>query len=162
MARGVRQVGVGEAALKGAIAGAVGGLAMIAAEELAERRVLSRTGRARDEWSTIAADLGERAGLRLRGRTRTAAGVGLHVVISAALGAAYGVAMSQGRLKTPLKGLVESALVYGAYLAERPGPLTHGNKGRRLRVQRKGRLPYSAHDLFGAATSQVFNRLLKV
>ena len=29
-------------------------------------------------------------------------------------------------------------------------------------AQRKGRLPYSAHDLFGAATSQVFNRLLKV
>ncbi|MFL5579149.1 MAG: hypothetical protein ACJ8AO_02165 [Gemmatimonadaceae bacterium] len=162
MARRGRQVGVGESALKGAIAGAVGGLAMIAAEELAERRLLSRTGRARDEWGTLAADVGDRAGIRLRGRTRTAAGAGLHVLVSAALGAAYGLAMSQGRLKTPLKGLVESALVYGAYLAERPGPLTHGNKGRRLRAMRKGRLPVSAHDLFGAATSQVFSRLLKV
>ena len=157
-----RDVPLGEAALKGAIAGAVGGLALIAAEELAERKLVSRSGRARDEWGAIATRVGERAGVRLRGRSRTAAGVGMHVLVSAALGAAYGVAMSQGRLKTPLKGLVEAGLVYGAYLAERPGPLTRGNRGRRLRAARKGVLPVSAHDLFGAATAQVFRALLKV
>jgi len=154
-------VGIGEAALKGAIAGAVGGLALIAAEELAERKVLSRSGRARDEWGAIAAKVGDRAGVRIRGRSRTAAGVGMHVLVSAALGAAYGVAMSQGRMKTPLKGLVEAGLVYGAYLAERPGPLTRANRGRRLRAMRKGTLPVSAHDLFGAATSQVFKALIR-
>lgn len=156
------EIGIGEAAVKGAIAGAVGGLALIAAEELAERSWLSRSGRARDEWGTLATSVGARAGVRLRGRSRSAAGVAMHVLVSAALGAGYGVAMSQGRMRTPLQGLVEAALVYGAYLAERPGPLTGGGtRGRRLRASRTGRIPIGTHDLFGAATARVFRALLR-
>ena len=149
----------GEAALRGAIAGAVGGAVMLAAERLADYRVVSRHGSAGDAMGNLAALAFRKRGRRLSRRQRTAASVAMHLVYSAAIGAIYGAARSS-RPTGPAVGLLDSALVYAASLAARD--VTTGKGRERLRagkLSKKGVLPLAAHSLFGMATAEAFELL---
>lgn len=161
MAKTHRQLTVGEAALKGALAGALGGAAMLAAEALASRRLLSRDGSAPDEWGRVAAAVGRRTGTRVRGRPRAAAGVGLHLAYSALVGALYGIARTRGDLSGPAQSLLRSGLEYAGFRAER-GFIPRRGRARLARHgARQGVLPLDAQGIFAMATSQLWKTLTK-
>ena len=150
-----------QAALRGALAGAAGAAAMLVAERLAEHRLVSRSGTAWFEWGNVAAAAARRGGVRLRGARRAAAGVGMHLLAGAAIGALYGAARSRG-LSRPAQGVLESLLTYAAYLATLQRPPARGLIGvRARRRERKGVLPLSTHSVFGIATSRAFQALTR-
>src|SRR5918912_3366957 len=91
MARRRQEIGLAEAALRGAVAGLVGGLAALAADALAERRVLTARGSTRQGWSRLARRVARRTGSSLGERQQVAAGIAAHLFYSASLGALYGV-----------------------------------------------------------------------
>ena len=161
MATDEKQLSVGEAALRGALAGALGGAAMLAAEALASRRLISREGSAPDEWGRVAAAVGRRAGARVRGRSKTAASIGLHLAYSALVGAVYGVARSRGELSVPAQSLLKSGLLYAGFRAERGFLPRRGRARLRSHGAKQGILPLDAQDIFAMATSQVYRALAK-
>ena len=109
-------------------------------------------------WA-LAGGASRRAGVRLGERGRTGSGIALHVVYSALLGAAYGVALTRGRLAPPARHFAESGLVYAAYLAAQRGASVRGRLSRRGGA-RTGAIPLDTHELFGMATSRAFRALL--
>ena len=161
MARSEKQLTVGEAALRGAIAGALGGAAMLAAEALATRRVVSRDGVAPDEWGRVATAIGRRAGTRLTGRPKVAASVGLHIAYSALVGAVYGVARSRGELSGPAQSLLRSGLLYAGFRAERGFMPRRGRARFARRGAKQGILPLDAQDLFAMATTQAYKMMTR-
>ena len=149
----------GRAALRGAVAGALGGAVMLAAERLADYRVFSRHGSAGDAMGAVAALAARKRGKRLSRRQRNIASVAMHLAYSAAVGALYGVARSS-ELSRPAVGLLDSGLVYAASLAARD--VTSGRGRKRLRAGKRSRMgviPMSAHSLFGMATAEAFDLL---
>ena len=156
--RGVRRPrtrsGMGEAALKGAVAGAAGSVAMLVVAELEAR--------------AAAGDLGERArelAPRIRGgRTRARAAaptrrsperIGLEVAVGAAIGAVYGLVQSRVRLPEAAHGAVLGALTYavhatglmpaGGILAPPPDASLQD-----------ALMPAGPHAVFGLATARAF------
>src|SRR5918911_4525964 len=95
MARSKRRLGLGEAALHGAVAGLIGGAVVMAARRLDERRVLSGGGAADIDWGQRISRAARQRGVRLSARQRAAAGVGAHLAYSALLGALLGVVGSR-------------------------------------------------------------------
>jgi hypothetical protein len=128
---------------------------------LAEHRLLTGDGAAWFEWGNRAAAVARRGGRRLSGRGRAAAGMGVHLLYGAALGAAYGAARSRG-LSVPAQRVLESLLTYGAYLAERQRPSARGLlRVRARRRRRRGIVPVGTYDIFGQATARAFQALLR-
>jgi hypothetical protein len=155
-----RDMDVAQAALRGAMAGAVGGALMLAAEQLAEHRVFSRNGSAVATMGSVANSAARRTGQRLSKSQRSTAGVVLHLAFTTALGALYGAARSRSRLSKPAIGLLDSGLVYAASLTERE-ERSRSKRLRRKSQARKGRIPVSPHALFGLATVEAFELLAR-
>jgi len=117
-----KRMGAPEAALRGAVSGALAGAAMLVAEHIGEATDLARGPTVGRRWATR---LGQG-----RSRRSTAVGWATHIAYSALLGAAYGVIRNRGELSRPAEGLVASALAYAAWLPNRtPAP----KRGRRLK-----------------------------
>ena len=155
-----RELSVPEAALRGAAAGLMGGLAVLAADALAERRVLTSNGSMRAGWSRLARRAARRTGASLGERQQTIAGVAAHLLYSASLGALYGIVQSRLELSSELEAVVDAALLYVGALparAQRRGPA-----GRRAPRLRKGIVPLHAHSVFPRAMSSAFRALARV
>ena len=149
--------GLGEAMLKGAVAGAAGSVAMLVVAELEAR--------------AAAGDLGARArelAPKIRGgRTRARAAaptrrprqrIGVEVAIGAAIGAVYGVVQTRVRLPEAAHGAVLGALTYavhstgwlpaGGVLAPPPNASLQD-----------ALTPAGTHAVFGLATARAFELL---
>lgn len=131
-----KSMNAGQAALRGAVSGALAGAAMLVAERIGEATDLygsTPTGR---RW---AKHLG-----RGRSRRAIAAGWATHIAYSALLGAAYGVVKSRGELSRPAESLLASALAYAAWLPNRSRLTKRGPRVKKLTAQRSPILYSSA------------------
>ena len=131
-----RSLGAGQAALRGAVSGALAGAAMLVAE---------RIGEATDVYGS--APTGRRWAKHLgRGRSRRAVATGwaTHIAYSALLGAAYGLVKSRGELSRPAESLLASALAYAAWLPNRSRLPKRGTRLKKLTAQRSPVLYSSA------------------
>ena len=125
-----------QAALRGAVSGALAGAAMLVAE---------RIGQATDVYGST--PTGQRWAKHLgRGRSRRAVATGwaTHIAYSALLGAAYGLVKSRGQLSRPAESLLASALAYAAWLPNRSRLPKRGRRVKKLTAQRSPVLYSSA------------------
>src|SRR2546423_15102460 len=107
-----REPGFLQAALRGAAAGVVGGVAVT----LAERELINRVNGARHRagWDDAVRHQLQRAGIHVGGRGAIAAGVISQLVYSGALGAAYAVLSETATESRAGRALLDGALVYAA------------------------------------------------
>jgi hypothetical protein len=147
------------AAARGAAAGLVGGIALIALDRVVVPRLTGDPSRERG-WDDAVADTLGRIGIRLDGRRRAAAGIATGLAYAALLGAGYGLARQRLRGSPAARGLIDAALVYGASLISpeptrvrrRPGRLSKGGIALR-RV--------SSVAVFGQATTAAYRALAR-
>jgi hypothetical protein len=119
---------VPEAAVRGALSGALAGAAMLVAERIGEATELARGPTVGRRW---ASRLGQ-------GRSTRAAAVGwaTHIAYSALLGAAYGVVRNRSQMSRPAQQLMQSALAYAAWLPNRSPLPRRGPRVKKLAAQR--------------------------
>lgn len=151
--------GIGAAALRGAFAAVLGGLAMKVVWELGER-ALPQAQRLGAPTERAVEDLARRSGRELGDRQRQLASLALFTGAMAGWGALYGVV--QRRLQPPAlaHGLLLGGLVYAANFT-RGAPLVKsgivpsaGDQHGRQRA-----VPLVAHAAFGVATGVAFEAL---
>jgi hypothetical protein len=160
MATRKKRPGLGEALVKGALAGLLGGTAMLVAEKLAERRVLSRAGSAHRQWERLAAAVAGGRVRSLSGRRRAFAGVGMQMAYSALLGALYGVTQGRASLSLPLQRFLQDGLMYAAFLSSRGFERKRPVRRRLARPgATRGLLPVTTDAVFAAATAYSFKAL---
>lgn len=155
MQRQRRRVGLGEAVAKGALAGVVGGVAMLVTRELelrglfpGERRpepAIRREGRPRRRRQRLDAP-------------RPTAGIGAQLAAAAAVGVLYGVVQSRLRLPPTATGALLGGLVYaGNASGVLPGAgLLAPSPGRTLK---EALVPAGTDAVFGLATARAFTLL---
>ena len=151
---------VGEAALKGALAGVAGGAAMMLARPLEAKGLLPASERSGPEWERIVRSEARRRRIHLTELQITLLGSAVHLSYSALIGAAYGVVRSRTRVPDAAQGLVTSALVYAANfpavgLVPRRGIAPPPKKQR----PRKALTPVATHAVFGVTTAAAFRAL---
>jgi hypothetical protein len=145
---------VGAAAARGAAAGLIGGIALIAVDRLVAPR-LGAAQRER-EWDDRVADGLRRVGVRVSGRERAAAGMVSGLAYAMVLGAAYGVARWRYQSSPATLQLLDAALVYGASLVSRQPRRARRGAGRpAVRAIRA----VSTASLFGQATAAAYKAL---
>ena len=128
MAMKRKRMGAPEAALRGAISGALAGAAMLVAEHIGEATNLARGPTVGRRWAT-------RLGQEGRSKRGVAIGWATHLAYSALLGAASGVVRTRGELSRPAEGLVASALAYAAWLPNRTQVPKRGPRLKKLAAQ---------------------------
>lgn len=150
---------IGSAALRGAAAALVGGLAMKAVWSLSER-TLPEGDRLGSPTRAAVDRLAGSRGLELSGGTRTAATLGLFAAAMATWGAVYGSV--QNRLHPPFlaHGLLLGGLLYASNLSSAT-PLAKSGAVRPFRDQnRRQRIgSVGSHAAFGLATAAAFEAL---
>jgi hypothetical protein len=151
--------GIGAAALHGAVAALLGGLAMKLVWELGDR-TLPRSERFGAPTERAVDDLARRAGADLGDRQRQLASLALYTAAMASWGAVFGVV--QRRLHPPAlaHGLVLGGLVYAANFT-RVAPLVKSGLVPSVGEQ-KGRqraVPLLAHAAFGVTTAAALEAL---
>ncbi len=149
--------GIGEAALKGAVAGAAGTIAMLVVAELEARAAAGELGdRARELGPRIR---GGRARARAAAPTRRPRQrIAAEVAIGAAIGAVYGIVQARVRLPDAAHGAVLGALTYGAHAT---GMLPAGGilaPPANASLQ-EALAPAGTHAVFGLATARAFRLL---
>jgi hypothetical protein len=150
----------GAAAARGAAAGLVGGIALVALDRVVVPRLTGGTGGAHREreWDEAVADTLSRVGLRLDSRGRAAAGIATGLAYAALLGAGYGLARHRLRGSPAARGLIDAALVYGASLISRePERVTRA--ARRVSKRNAALRGMSSVSLFGQATTAAYRAL---
>jgi hypothetical protein len=153
---------VGEAALKGALAGVAGGAAMMLVRRLEERGLLSASERSGPEWATFLRREARHRGIRLTKTQSALLGSSLQLSYSALIGAAYGVVRSRTRIPRAAQGLVTGALVHAANLPAWGLIVERGITPRPLRQRRrKALIPISTHAVFGVTTVATFKVLAR-
>jgi hypothetical protein len=163
MKRIPREMGLLEAAGRGAVAGLVGGVAMTLLDRTLMERLGGRDQRVR-EWDRQVARGARRAGVRLTGGRRTAAGIATTLAYGAAIGAVYGMARSRTRDVEAAAGILDTGLVYAATLVG-GAPATRTKQGRGRPPQAMGlrgaAQRVSAPAVFGRATTTAFRMLTR-
>jgi hypothetical protein len=123
-----------ESVLRGAVAGALAGTAMLVAERIGEATDIARGPNTGRRWA------------KRLGRRQTAGGKalgwGTHIAYSAVLGAAYGFIKSRGELSKPAEGLIASALAYAAWMPNRTKAVKRGPRLKKF-VSQQSPMLYS-------------------
>lgn len=155
-----RRPGLGESAAKGAIAGLIGGAAMMLAMKAEQKLLLSELQQSDPPPKRFVEAVAGGQGVSLSERQAMAAGMGVHMGYSALWGALYGVV--QERLDPPelLHGLVLGGLVYAVNFPEwgllpKVGVLPPPSQ----QDPREAAVPLIAHAVFGVATARAFDAL---
>jgi hypothetical protein len=149
-------------AARGAFAGLMGGAALAVTHRMLLPKLPDRKRSRIDRWDARVDDVGERLGVDLSARSRTAIGVSSQLVVATLLGATYAVVVEQQRPSRALQKLLDAGLVYAASfvapdLAERKLPRKRRN--RRVRLQRRALERVNAPTIFGRATSLALKTL---
>ena len=149
-----------ETALRGGVAGVVGGLAI----SLVEREVLTRIAggtRHRSAWDELAARGLSRVGVRVGdGGGRIAAGVTTQLAYAGVLGATYAVLREEARASRAGRILLDAALTYAASLVFPEAP-TPARRSRRLSLRRKITDPVNPADAFVRVTSMAMRAMAR-
>lgn len=158
--RGGAERGMADSLLRGAVAGALGALAMTLTHKGTAATVLSAGASMPDPAAKVAEELAEQRGAELSQWEAAAAGTGLSLAFGAVLGAAYGLV--QDRLHPPalVHGLALAGLTYSVTVP------THGVLPR-MGVQppptqqtlEKAAVPIGAHVAFGITTAAIYEAL---
>lgn len=107
---------VAELAARGAIAGLVGGLAMVAAERLVLPRLPDRRAPRVRPWEARVGRAARQLGVRLSPGRRTTVAVSTQLAAAALLGAGYYVARERMQPDRAGRQLLEAGLAYGISL----------------------------------------------
>ena len=155
-----RPTGLGEAALKGAVAGVLGGAAMMMAMKLGQQALLPEGEQMEPPPKKLVETLAERQGVELSDNQAMAAGMGVHMGHSALWGAIYGAVQSRLHPPDALHGLLLGGLVYATNFPEfgllpKLGVLPPPTQ----QPLEKAALPVGAHVVFGLATAAAFAAL---
>ncbi|CAN5484517.1 hypothetical protein BH24GEM3_BH24GEM3_24110 [soil metagenome] len=155
-----RPAGLGEAALKGAVAGVLGGAAMMMAMKLGQQALLPEGEQMEPPPKKLVETLAERQGVELSDTQAMAAGMGVHLGYSALWGAIYGAVQSRLHPPDALHGLLLGGLVYASSFPEfgllpKLGVLPPPTQ----QSLEKAALPVGAHLVFGLATAAAFAAL---
>lgn len=160
MSKRIREASAGEAALKGALAGMIGGAAMMMAMKAEQKLLLPKGQQMEPPPKKLVETLAEKQGMELSDTQAMAAGMGVHMGYSALWGAVFGVV--QNRLHPPdlLHGLLLGGLVYATNFPEwgllpQMGVLPPPSQ----QSMEKAAIPVGAHVVFGLATAAAFDAM---
>lgn len=152
-----RRVGVGEAALKGAVAGMVGGAAMMMAMKVEQKALLPEGRTMEPPPKKLVETLAGKADVGLEDGQARMAGMGVHMGYSAMWGALFGIVQNRVHPPSAMHGLLLAGLVYAANfpsfgLLPRLGVLPPPSQ----QPLREAAIPAGAHVVYGLATAAVF------
>jgi uncharacterized membrane protein YagU involved in acid resistance len=151
---------VGEAMLKGAFAGLIGGIAMAMATKMEQAVLLPEGTESALPPTKLVETEAEAHDIHLSGTQATAAGMGAHLMYSALLGTAFGLLQSRARGPAVLDGLIFSGLVYAAgYSKVGIMPRTGTMPPPEQQSIERATIPLASHTVFGVATSAAFRAL---
>lgn len=105
-----------EALLKGALAGLVGGSALILLRAIEERYLLSERGATASYWQRVVRRQARRLGIRLSPRGALATSAAMELAYAALVGAAYGTARTRKHMAPALQLLLDGALAAAVVL----------------------------------------------
>ena len=154
-----RRIGVGEAALKGALAGVAGGIAMLAAGELEARGAAGELGARVQEMAGGPRTRGSRQRRRPAPASRQAtANLVAQLSAAAAVGAVFGIVQSRFRLPEAAHGALLGGLAYAASAsgAFAGAGLLAPPPNASLRDVL---MPAGTHAVFGLATARAYDML---
>lgn len=148
------------AALKGAIAGMLGGMAMKAVMEMEQQALLPEGQRMTPPPRKLVQQMEERAGAELTSSQEQVAAVGVHMGYSAAWGAIHGVGSEVMDLPPMLHGLVLGGIVYWTSMGP-SGFLTRMGvtPSPMLQPLSRAAIPVGAHVTYGLATAAAYEAL---
>lgn len=148
------------AALKGAIAGVLGGMAMKATMEMEQRALLPEGQRMEPPPKKIVQQLEERQGAELSPEQEQMAAMGVHMGYSAAWGAIHGVGSEVLDLPPMLHGLLLGGIVYWTSMGP-SGFLTKAGitSSPMLQPLSQAAVPIGAHVAYGLTTAAAFEAL---
>jgi hypothetical protein len=151
---------VADAAVRGALAGAIGGAVMMMAMKMEQKALLPKGERMEPPLKKLVETVADNQGAGLSDRQAMAAGMGVHLGYGALWGAVYGAV--QNRLHPPdlLHGLLLGGLFYAANFPEwgllpKLGVLPSPSE----QPLDKAAIPLVAHLVFGVATAKTFQAL---
>ena len=152
--------GVSETALKGALAGMIGGAAMMMTMKMEQKALLPEGQTMEPPPKKLVETLAEKADVELEDRQAQMAGMGVHMVHSAMWGALYGVVQDRMHPPSALHGLLLGGLVYAANfpsfgLLPKLGVLPPPSQ----QPLREAAIPAGAHVVYGLATAAAFEAL---
>ena len=155
-----RHSGIGETALKGALAGIIGGAAMMMAMKMEQKALLPEGQTMEPPPKKLVETLAEKADVELEDNEAKMAGMGVHMGFSAMWGAMYGVVQDRVHPPFALHGLLLGGLVYAANfpsfgLLPRLGVLPPPSQ----QPLREAAVPAGAHVVYGLATAAAFEAL---
>lgn len=151
--------GLGEAALRGALAAIAGGLVMKVVWEAGDRALPAEERFGSPTRGAVDA-IARRADARLTGRTRDAASAALYTSAMATWGALYGVVQSRAHPPALAHGLLLGALVYAANFTRAAAlPKAGIVPAYTDQTRRQKALPIGAHAAFGLTTAAAFAAL---
>jgi hypothetical protein len=149
---------------RGAVAGAIGGVAMTAAERALLPRLPDRRRPRVVEWDRRVGRLADRAGWEITPRTRTVVGIGTQIAAAAALGAMLGLAEDHLRTSREGRRLLDAAVVYAVSLLSpdlpRAGRISSRLSARR-RIGRRVLEPVTPPSIFGRTASLALKALAR-
>lgn len=155
-----RRAAVGETALKGALAGMIGGAAMMMAMKMEQKALLPEGQTMEPPPKKLVETLAEKADIELEDKQALMAGMGVHMVHSALWGALYGVVQDRIHPPSALHGLLLGGLVYATNfpsfaLLPKLGVLPPPSQ----QPLREAAIPAGAHVVYGLATAAAFKAL---
>ena len=149
-----------DAAVRGVIAGVLGGIAMKAATEMQQRALLPEGQKMAPPPERLVEAAADKQGVDLTPRQEQIATMGVHIGYSAVWGAIYDVSQNALELPPVLHDLLLGAVVYTATMGPSgllpririmPSPL--------LEPLRQAAVPAGAHVAYGLATAVAFDSL---
>jgi hypothetical protein len=164
------ELGVRQAALRGAAAGVVGGTAVLLLSWLIHRGFVSAEDTLDEEWERVIRKVARRGHIELSARQLRLARMTAQLTYAALVGAAYGVARTRRALPTPLRAMLNSGLVHAASVPVITGLAPKGGRRRKGQPKRKRSkaaakglsLPVGSAALYGLTTSAAFTAFQRV
>lgn len=155
-----RRMDVGEAALKGAVAGLIGGVVLKLLWQAEQTALLPEDRRVTSPTTRMVEQLAEKHGVQLSGVQTQAAAATAYGGNMALFGAVYGVVQSRLHPPDALHGLVLGGLVYAANFP-RWGALPRAGivPPPQEQTLTEALVPVAPHIGFGLATAAVFKAL---
>ena len=158
-ARATGRVALGDAAVKGAVAGLLGGVALLLAERLSSRAVLPPGERAH-EGRDAAEAIADARGAALSPARAEVAGAGLELGACALLGAVYGVVQSRVHPPDVLHGLLLGGMSWMATNSGRGAlPRLGAAAPASMQAMERTAVPVASHVAYGVATAMAFDAL---
>jgi hypothetical protein len=144
------------AAAKGAIAGLIGGIALLATEQAARRSILPTGSATRSQAAQAVDAVASRHDRSPSPAAGEIIGGALQLAWCAALGAAFGVVHSRVRVPALVDGLALSALAYVTTSSSKGAVARAGAAPPLQQNVEEAAIPIVSHLAFGLATAAVF------